>query len=79
MSFFFGDKKIKKVEDEDPKHRTIHVLAFGQDDTVIHALNKFFGESSIKPLESIKVGVTNKTEKKGEVKARFRDETEKIK
>ena len=75
----FGEEKIEESKEgntENKEQKTIHILAVGQDDTVIKALQKFFGEKSIKNLEVIKIGGT-KNEKKA--RARFRDETKTIK
>jgi len=72
----FGENKIKEGE-EDPSQGLIKILAFGQDNTVQHALNKYFKERyPLRNLEVISLGGTKNPEK---AKASYRGKTRKIK
>ena len=72
----FGENKIKAGEKENPMQGQIHILAFGQEATVIHALNKYFERDGMRNLEVIDLAGKKNPKK---ARARFRWKAKNIK
>ena len=71
----FGEGRIREAQAADPLSKRIHILAFGQDVTVIHALERFFRERNIDNLEVIEMRGTRNPER---ALGRFRGKTRRI-
>jgi hypothetical protein len=74
----FGERKIEQArfDAENPHRKHVHILAFGQNETMVFALNKFFKEKGMDNLEVIDFGGTNNPRK---ARAEFHEKIKRFK
>ncbi len=71
----FGQRKISQSAEQNPSQPHVSILAFGEDDTVQHALRRYFNQPSLGNLEVIDFKTMRNPRR---ARARFRGRTKKV-